>query len=55
MLGLGVRRSFVLVALALVAGTHGYISSIEPRYGSLGGGTVITIHGDGLIANDPLA
>jgi plastocyanin len=44
-----------LFALALVARAHGYISSIEPRYGSLGGGTIITIHGDGLIANDTLA
>ena len=49
------RFSRVLVALALVAKANGFISGIEPRYGSLAGGTVITIHGDGLIANDTLA
>ena len=49
------RGAFLLVALVLVAKAQGYISGIEPRYGSLAGGTVITIHGDGLIANDTLA
>lgn len=47
-----VRLSVLAVLLTTASG---YISSIEPRYGSLAGGTVITIHGNGLIANDTLA
>ena len=49
------RGAFLLVVFVLVAKAQGYISGIKPRYGSLAGGTVITIHGDGLIANDTLA
>jgi len=40
------------LALALPAVCSGFISSIEPTKGSLAGGTIITIHGGGLISND---
>lgn len=44
--------SGAIMLIAAPIPSDGFISSIEPRKGSLAGGTVLTIHGGGLISND---